>query len=257
MWLTTSLRGLVGGNLRTRILREAVHSGSSSGVVPSSFRLTRMLLSRIEEEATGRVLLPELHCVIPPARLAQASATAKLLGPSIITNFPFVEGAQPHAPEDLGELLLRRTWRPALSVTGAAGFPALEKAGNVLRTETALKLSMRLPPRCPAEPAASALKAALEASPPCGAHVTFELEKSGAGWDAPEAAPWLTEAVEAASLGAFGKEAAYHGEGGSIPFMGMLGELFPKAQFVVTGILGPGSNAHGPDVRPCLRILFA
>ena len=249
MWLTTSLRGLIGGNLRTRILREGVHSGSSSGVVPSSFRLTRQLLSRIEDEASGRVLLPELHCPIPPARLAQAAATAALLGPSIITNFPFVDGARPHAPEDLGELLLRRTWRPALSITGAEGLPPLAGAGNVLRTETALKLSMRLPPRCAAEPAAAALKAALEASPPCGAHVSFELEKSGAGWDAPESAPWLSEAVEAASVGAFGREPAFHGEGGSIPFMGMLGELFPKAQFVVTGVLGPGSNAHGPDVR--------
>ncbi len=249
MWVTTSLRGLIGGNLRTRILREGVHSGSSSGVVPSSFRLTRQLLSRIEDEASGRVLLPELHCPIPPARLAQAAATAALLGPSIITNFPFVDGARPHAPEDLGELLLRRTWRPALSITGADGLPPLDRAGNVLRTETALKLSMRLPPRCAAEPAAAALKAALEASPPCGAHVSFELEKSGAGWDAPESEPWLAEAVEAASVGAFGREAAFHGEGGSIPFMGMLGELFPKAQFVVTGVLGPASNAHGPDVR--------
>jgi acetylornithine deacetylase/succinyl-diaminopimelate desuccinylase-like protein len=247
MWLTTNLRGLVGGNLRTTILKEAVHSGSSSGVVPSSFRITRQLLSRVEDEATGRVLLPELHCAIPPDRVREAAAVAKIMGESVYKNFPWVEGAAPSGAEDLAELLLRRTWRPALSVTGAEGFPTLAQAGNVLRTSTALKLSMRLPPRCAAEPAGLALKAALEASPPHGAHVVFELEKSAAGWDAPASAPWLSAAVEAASLAAFGAPPAYFGEGGSIPFMGMLGELFPQAQFVVTGVLGPGSNAHGPN----------
>ena len=249
MWLTTNLRGLVGGNLRTTILKEAVHSGSSSGVVPSSFRITRQLLSRIEDEATGRVLLPELHCAIPPDRVREAAAVAKIMGKSVYTNFPWVEGAAPSGAEDLAELLLRRTWRPALSVTGAEGFPTLAQAGNVLRTSTALKLSMRLPPRCAAEPAGLALKAALEASPPHGAHVVFELEKSAAGWDAPASAPWLSAAVEAASLAAFGAPPAYFGEGGSIPFMGMLGELFPQAQFVVTGVLGPGSWVQAGRAR--------
>src|SRR6185437_11544258 len=130
----------------------------------------------------------------------------------------------PTGPADAGnhaELLLKRTWRPALSVTGAAGFPTLEQAGNVLRTSTALKLSMRLPPRCPAEAAGEALKAALEANPPHGAHVVFELEKSASGWDAPASAKWLSSAVDAASHAAYGKSPAYFGEGGSIPFMGM------------------------------------
>jgi len=247
MWCTTNLRGLVGGNLRVTILKEAVHSGSSSGVVPSSFRITRALLSRVEDEASGRVLLPELHCALPPDRVREAAAVAAIMGESVWRNFPFVDGAEPSGKEDLAELLLRRTWRPALSVTGAAGFPALEQAGNVLRTQTALKLSMRLPPRCDAEAAGAALKAALERAPPHGAHVAFELEKSASGWDAPASAPWLAAAVEAASLAAFGKPPAYFGEGGSIPFMGMLGELFPQAQYVVTGVLGPGSNAHGPN----------
>jgi acetylornithine deacetylase/succinyl-diaminopimelate desuccinylase-like protein len=247
MWITTNLRGLVGGNLRVTILKEAVHSGSSSGVVPSSFRIARQLLSRVEDEATGRVLLPELHCAIPPDRVREAGAVAAIMGDAVYRNFPWVEGAAPAGAEDHAELLLRRTWRPALSVTGAAGFPSLEQAGNVLRTETAFKLSMRLPPRCEAEAAGAALKAALEARPPHGAHVAFELEKSAGGWDAPASAPWLAAAVDAASLAAFGRAPAYFGEGGSIPFMGMLGELFPQAQFVVTGVLGPGSNAHGPN----------
>jgi acetylornithine deacetylase/succinyl-diaminopimelate desuccinylase-like protein len=217
LWVTTSLRGLVGGNLRTTILREAVHSGSSSGVVPSTFRITRALLSRVEDEATGRVLLPELHVPLPPERVAQAAATAAVLGDDVYKNFPWVAGAGPAAGVEAGELLLRRTWRPALSVTGAEGFPPLAQAGNVLRTFTAFKLSMRLPPRCDAEAAGVALKAALERDPPHGAHVAFELEKSASGWDAPPSAPWLAAAVEKASLAQWGKPAAYFGEGGSIP----------------------------------------
>ena len=219
LWLTTSLRGLVGGNLRTTILKEAVHSGSSSGVVPSTFRITRTLLSRVEDEVTGHIKLPELHCPIPPDRVREAKLTAGILGDSIYKNFPWVEGAGPADSHDIAELILKRTWRPALSITGAAGLPTLEQAGNVLRTSTALKLSMRLPPRCAADPAGEALKAALEAHPPYGAHVVFELEKSASGFDAPESAPWLAKAVEAASHAAFGKHAAMHGEGGSIPFL--------------------------------------
>jgi len=200
MWVTTSLRGLCGGNLKTTILKEGVHSGSSSGVVPSSFRITRSLLSRVESEASGQILLPELHCVIPPDRVKEASATAAILGPAVYKNFPFVDGAGPASDtSDLPEILLKRTWRPALSITGAAGFPTLEQAGNVLRTHTALKLSMRLPPRVDAKAAGTALKAALESNPPYGSHVTFELEKSASGWDAPASAPWLSKAVDFAS----------------------------------------------------------
>jgi len=199
MWVTTNLRGLCGGNLKTKILTEGVHSGSSSGVVPSSFRITRSLLSRVEDENTGRILLPELHCPIPPDRLKEAASTAAILGESVYKNFPFVQGAAPSDTGDLAELILRRTWRPALSITGASGFPSLEQAGNVLRTHSAFKLSMRLPPRVDAKAAGMALKAALENNPPYGAQVSFELEKSASGWDAPASAPWLSEVVESAS----------------------------------------------------------
>ena len=247
LWVTTSLRGLVGGTLRATILREAVHSGASSGVVPSSFRILRRVLDRVEDAETGRVKLPELWTPIPPARTAQAAACAAIVGAAVWKNFPFVDGASPAGADDHAELLLRRTWHPALSVTGAEGFPSLEQAGNVLRTTTAFKLSMRLPPRADADVAGAALRAALERDPPHGAHVTYTPEKAASGWDAPAAPAWLTDACDAASAAGWGKPCAYHGEGGSIPFMGMLGELFPMAQFVVTGVLGPGSNAHGPN----------
>lgn len=246
LWSTTSLRGIVAGNLRVQILEEGVHSGDASGIVPSTFRILRQLLSRIEDEKTGRILLEDLHVAIPPGRRAQAEAAAKALGNEVFDRLPWVPGGKPMA-SDLTELVLNRTWRPALSVTGAEGLPPLTSAGNVLRPYTTLKVSLRIPPRLDPQKAAKALKETLEKDPPYGAKVTFEGDKSSTGWDAPELAPWLEKATSAASESFFGKPAMALGEGGSIPFMGMLGEKFPEAQFLITGVLGPQSNAHGPN----------
>jgi acetylornithine deacetylase/succinyl-diaminopimelate desuccinylase-like protein len=246
LWCTTSLRGLVGGDVRIDILTEGVHSGDASGVVPSSFRILRQLLDRIEDARTGRVLLEEFHVSIPQQRAAQAQAAARVLGAAVSGKFPFVPGARPVAA-DLAEQILDRTWRPTLSVTGAGGLPALQDAGNVLRPFTALKLSLRLPPTAAAGPAVEKLTRILEADPPYGARVSFRAEKGSSGWNAPALAPWLEQSVDAASRRFFGHVPAYMGEGGSIPFMGMLGAKYPEAQFLITGVLGPGSNAHGPN----------
>jgi acetylornithine deacetylase/succinyl-diaminopimelate desuccinylase-like protein len=234
LWLTTSLRGLVSGNLRVDIL------------AASSFRILRQLLDRVDDVATGKVKLEALHVQVPPARLAQARAVAAALGEEFYSRFPWVPGAQP-VTSDVNELLLNRTWRPALSITGVDGLPPLTSAGNVLRPFTAVKLSMRIPPRLDPKVATAALKTALERDPPYGAKVVFEGEKASAGWDAPEMAPWLEEATHAASKATFGREYTAMGEGGTIPFMEMLGRKFPAAQFLITGVLGPGSNAHGPN----------
>jgi acetylornithine deacetylase/succinyl-diaminopimelate desuccinylase-like protein len=246
LWLTTSLRGMVAGDLKAEVLSEGVHSGDASGIVPSSFRILRALLARIEDAADGRILLPALHAQIPQSRVYEAEIAAKSLSDTIWTKFPVLPGMRP-VSESLVELVLNRTWRPALAITGAAGLPELSNAGNVLRPETALKLSVRLPPTVDADVAAAALKSVLERDPPYGAKVSFNADKSATGWHAPPLAPWLRAAVERASQALFGKEAALMGEGGSIPFMAMLGEAFPEAQFVITGVLGPASNAHGPN----------
>ena len=246
LWATTSLRGLVGGNLKVQILTEGVHSGGATGIVPSTFRVLRQLLSRVEDEGSGRVLIEQLHVAIPEGRLAQAAASAEVLGDVVHGEFPWVDGARP-VSTDLTELVLNRTWRPALAITGAEGLPALENAGNVLRPQTTLKLSLRIPPRLDPRRATQALKEALERDPPYGAKVAFEAEKSSTGWDAPALAPWLDAAMSEASKAFFGKPAMAMGEGGTIPFMGMLGEKFPEAQFLITGLLGPHSNAHGPN----------
>jgi acetylornithine deacetylase/succinyl-diaminopimelate desuccinylase-like protein len=246
LWMTTSLRGLLSGNLRVDILTEGVHSGDASGVVPSSFRILRQVLDRVDDVATGRVRIDALHVQVPPARLEQARAVAQVLGTEVYDRFPWVQGSRP-VSNDGTELILNRTWRPALSVTGMEGLPALGSAGNVLRPYTSVKLSMRIPPRLDPNAATKALKETLESNPPYGAKVTFDGEKASAGWDAPALAPWLEKATAEASQAFFGKPFMAMGEGGTIPFMEMLGKRFPEAQFLITGVLGPGSNAHGPN----------
>jgi len=246
LWLTTSLRGLVVGNLRVDILREGSHSGSASGVVPSSFRIIRQLLSRVEDENTGKVIPKEFYCEIPENRLKETKLMAEALGESIFKDYAFLEGAKPMNPNPY-DALIARNWSPTLSYTGADGIPSLSLGGNVLRPYTALKLSFRLPPRGDTKLAGNAVKQILEKDAPYGAKVHFDLEKFADGWDSPKLSDWLEAAVNKASTTYFNKAANFSGEGGSIPFMGMLGEKFPKAQFVITGVLGPESNAHGPN----------
>lgn len=247
LWCTTSLRGVINGVLSVEILTEGVHSGAASGVVPSSFRIIRQLLSRLENEATGEILLKELQVDIPDNRVAEAKYTAEVIGDDVWQQYPWIKGARP--AEVTGEqLILSRTWQPALSITGVDGMPQLADAGNVLRPKTSLALSMRIPPTCNAKAAAAALKKALEELPPYYAKVTFTVsDQVGTGWNAPQLQPWLADAIDQASQTHFGKSVMYRGEGGSIPFMHMLGALFPETQFMITGVLGPHSNAHGPN----------
>jgi acetylornithine deacetylase/succinyl-diaminopimelate desuccinylase-like protein len=245
MWVTTSLRGLAMTTLRVQIVTAGLHSGDASGMVPSTFRIARALLSRLEDETNGRVLLPSCTIEIPADRVAEARATAAEIGP-IAAEYPFVDGAGP-TTDDAAEQLLARTWRSALSVVGADGLPPTGRAGNVLRPSTSLKLSIRIPPTVDPESVLDELTTALTTEVPYGAAVTLEDTHGAAGWNAPPVSPWLGDALEHASTAAFGQPVRYFGEGGSIPFMGMLGERFPDAQFVITGVLGPDANAHGPN----------
>ena len=246
LWVTTSLRGLARVKLTAEILTEGVHSGDASGAVASSFRIIRQLLSRVEDETTGRVLLPELHVDVPADRLQEARDEAAVLAPGMTAPFPFVTGARP-VMDDPVEQLLARTWRPTLSITGADGIPPTASAGNVLRPFTRLTLSFRLPPTVDPGAALVAIERALAADPPYGARITVEAGEAAPGWNAPSFAPWLWRSLQRASGATFGAPAVAWGEGGTIPFMGMLGARFPQAQFVITGALGPGANAHGPN----------
>jgi len=246
LWLTTSLRGMVAATLTVRVLTEGVHSGDASGIVPSSSRILRMLVSRLEDEATGVIRPQDLYVQVPPERIAQARVAASALGEEVHTKFPFTPGMTP-VSQDIVELVLNRTWRPQLATIGMDGLPTPGNAGNVLRPYTSARLSLRLPPTLDAEEAEAAVKRLLLADPPYGATIEFEGGRAATGWNAPALAPWLEQSLAAASEASFGAPPAYMGEGGSIPFMAMLGEKFPQAQFVVTGVLGPHSNAHGPN----------
>jgi len=256
LWLTTSLRGNVTGTLKVEILTEGVHSGDASGLVPSSFRILRQVLDRLEDSKTGRLLPQSFHCAIPTDRVEQARATAQILGDEVWKRFPWACGADggPTLPTTTDPLdaLLNRTWKPTLSVTGVDGFPELKNAGNVLRPYTAFKLSLRLPPLVDGNEAAQQLKTLLEDNAPYNAKVTFAADgRVGAlgatGWNAPSLAPWLEDALHAASRAHFGAPCGFIGQGGTIPLMSMLQQGFPAAQMMVCGVLGPKSNAHGPN----------
>jgi len=256
LWLTTSLRGNVTGTLKVEILTEGIHSGDASGLVPSSFRILRQLLDRLEDSKTGNLLPQSFHCEIPADRIEQARATAKILGDEVWKRFPWACGAEGAAAlpttTDPLQALINRTWKPTLSVTGVDGFPELKNAGNVLRPYTAFKLSLRLPPLIDGNEAAAKLKTLLEDNAPYNAKVTFHADgrvgaQGATGWNAPTITPWLEAALHAASQAHYGAPCGFIGQGGTIPLMSMLQQGFPKAQMMVCGVLGPKSNAHGPN----------
>ena len=253
-WTTTSLRGLIGLKMKVEVLREGVHSGGASGHVPSSFRIARSLLSRLEDEKTGEILNDELNTEIPDYRIEETKNLVSILNNEVVEEFPWKDNMKPSTNDNV-EGVLRRTWKPAVSIVGVDGMPSTANAGNVLRPYTTLQLSMRIPPTANAKKAVQAMKKTLSENIPYDATVELQFEKAGEGWNAPESKPWLLEAIDKASKEYFGQMACSMGEGGSIPFMGMLGKQFPEAQFVITGVLGPQSNAHGPN--EFLHIPFA
>lgn len=254
LWLTNSLRGLASGVLKVEILTEGVHSGDASGLVPSSFRILRYLLDRLEDSATGRLLPSAFHCEVPAERLAQVKATAAILGAEVYQRFPWAHDdcgdasacALPTSTDPV-QALLSRTWAPALSVIGVQGMPDISNAGNVLRPYTAFKLSLRLPPLVDAAAATLQIKQLLEKNVPYHARVTFESTGGATGWSAPGAEPWFEHALNTAAKAYFVGPCGYIGQGGSIPFINLLCSGFPKAQMMVCGVCGPNSNAHGPN----------
>ena len=246
IWITTSLRGNVVATVRVTVLDQGVHSGEASGVIPSSFRLMRQLLDRIEDPQTGELLLDTVNIAPPAHVMADAAVVDAELNDPLGRHFPARPGLELMG-RDGTDRLLRQSWAATLSVVGADGLPPSAVAGNVLRSSTTLKLSLRTPPSANVEAVASELLAVLTAHPPSGADVSVSLQQPAEGWVAPETAPWLLDALDEGSRAGFGGRPGFLGEGGSIPFLAALEERLGAAQFLVTGVLGPGSNAHGPD----------
>jgi acetylornithine deacetylase/succinyl-diaminopimelate desuccinylase-like protein len=246
LWVTTSLRGVLNVDLTIKVLEQGQHSGSASGVVPSSFRILRQLLDRVEDAATGEVLVPEMNAAIPDVEVEAAKAVAAEFGDIIARGLPTLEGVELMGAS-AEERILRRTWYPTLSIVGIGGVPEPEIAGNVLRPHTTATLSFRLPPSVDAEVARKALIPLLTEDVPSSAVVSLSNWSIGSGWSSPTLAPWLRGALESASIDAYDHAPGYTGEGGSIPFLASLGKRYPDVQFVATGVLGPHSNAHGID----------
>lgn len=252
LWLVTSLRGHCGGQLSVRVLDEGAHSGDAGGIVPSTFRIARMLLDRVEDAQTGAIRLASLQADIAAERVEQAEHTAAILGAGVFGRYSWHEGHEDGAKAttaDPAQALLNRSWRPVMEITGADGLPAAEGAGNVLRPQTTLKLSIRLPPTCDSAAALAELTAVLEADPPYGAEVTFTPDPVLVdGWQASALPPSTRTALEAASEACFdGNSMAFIGQGGTIPLMSMLARAFPEATMLAGGVQGPGTAAHGPN----------
>jgi acetylornithine deacetylase/succinyl-diaminopimelate desuccinylase-like protein len=244
-WTTVSLRGMISCNLKVEVLNEGVHSGSASGVVPSSFRLIRQLISRLENEISGEIKLSELNCKVPEHRMLEAEKMVEALNGNM-ESFPWHNETSPMVNNSV-KSLIGRTWKPTLSIVGAGGIPSIKDGGNVLRPFTELKLSFRLPPTIDSTLAMKAVTKVLRADPPNNATISIDWDEPANGWSAPKLSSWLENAIEEASQSFYNQPAMAMGEGGTIPFMAMLGEQFPNAQFVITGVLGPNSNAHGPN----------
>ena len=253
-WTTTSLRGLIGLKMKVEVLNEGVHSGGASGHVPSSFRVARARLSKLEDQNTGEVLLDELKTDIPDYRIKETETLVSILDDEVVQEFPWKDKMKPSTDNKV-EGVLRRTWKPALSIVGSDGLPSTANAGNVLRPYTTLQLSMRIPPMVDAKKATKEIEKVLKNNVPYDATIDLDFEEAADGWNAPETSPWLLDAINKASKNYFKEQPCSIGEGGTIPFMAMLGEQFPNAQFVITGVLGPKSNAHGPN--EFLHIPFA
>ena len=245
LWSTTSLRGMVGATVKVEILSEGVHSGLAGGIVPNPMLVMRQLLERLEDVTTGHVKPEALHVEIPPERIEQAAKTARVLGGAVVGDLPFLNNVRPLA-DGTAQLLLNGTWEPALAVIAQEGLPEMGRGGNVLVPGLSFRLSLRIPPTLDPREASRTVREVLSEDPPFGARVTVSAGGMP-GWNAPPVDPWLEEATDTASREFYGKEACYSGLGGSIPFMDMIGQRFPQAQFLITGVLGPNANAHGPN----------
>ena len=248
IWMTEALRGLVSGTLSVKVSHEGIHSGNSGGSIPSSFRIIRELLDRVEDSKTGEVLIPEMHVEIGEDVQDKAKALAEVVGGSIWEQFPTVDTLVPVA-STTEEMIIAMNWEPTLCVIGVDGIPPVQVAGNVLRTNTDLKLSFRIPPGVDSEAVISIVKEILEDEPPFGAEVSFTPDSCADGFHAPPLQGKVRDAIHESSLSLTGLPPLATWTGGTIPFMAMMQRKYPEAMFLCTGASGPGNNAHGPDEK--------
>lgn len=223
------------------------HSGEVGGIVPETFRILRTLLDRLDDPKTGKVI-DDLHIPLPDWKKAEAEFMAKLAGDQLYKKYAVAEGAQYCNQDNTVQMYLDNVWNPNMSITGADGLPPVGMAGNVVRSSTSARVSMRLPPSMNPQKAEAIIREKLTKDPPYGAKITIKGGHAGSGWCMKELSPWLDKAIKEAGATFYdGKPTGSYGMGGSIPFLSELEKMFPETQIVAFGVLGPNANAHGPN----------
>ena len=246
LWLTTSLRGMITGVLEVAVLTEGMHSGMAAGIVPSAMQIMQQQLANVTIPGSTTLAIPALNAVIPKIRQQQIITTANILKDSVYSDFSFVKDVQPlHSSH--AELLSKQTWQNAYEIIGIDGLPGIEEAGNVHPAAIAAKISIRTPPTCNTTKALPELIKSLTTKPPFNSKVSFTPLENSDGWHANYATDKLTAIINESSNKFFQQDCAYMGEGGSIPLINFLQNKFPETDFLITGILGPHANAHGPN----------
>ena len=247
LWLTSSLRGIVLCDLTIECGKINYHSGIAGGIVPETFRILRALLDRVDDVKTGLVC-PEFQVEPPEWKVKEAKDIAANYGAKLYSDFDFNEGVQPMHKEDFEALYMENTWRPNVSITGAEGLPPMSAAGNVVRSKTKVRISMRQSPGADARKMKEVLLQKLTTDVPYNAKITIEGDHTGNGWLMKELDPSMKKIVDEAAAAFYdGKPVGSYGIGGAIPFLNELETKFPSTSILAMGVLGPGTNAHAPN----------
>jgi len=255
LWMTSSLRGIICVDVEVEAAQGGYHSGEVGGIVPETMRIMRTLLDRIDDSKTG-MCCEELNCEIPERFKTEAKFMAELSGPEMYKKYHVCEGVACMHEQGIDQMYLNNTWRANMAITGAAGLPAIQTAGNVCRPSTSMRLSIRLPPKVNPDDAYTAVTKLLTTDVPYNAKVTCTSQGKGQGWCMGELSPWLEEGIMKAGAQFWdGKKAGSYGMGGSIPFLAELGKMYPDCQIIAFGLIGPQTNAHAPN--ECINLPFA
>ena len=234
--LTTTLRGVVQVDARLDVLDHALHSGQYGGpVMDAATAVCRLVASCHDDNGDvaipGLVSRPQAEPGFPDYPEADFRRDAGVLDGVDLTG--------------TGDLTARLWTKPSLTLIGADITP-LDVAGNVLAPSATARLSLRIAPGQDPQAALEALSAHLHAHVPFGARLTITGREAGPAFDGTQATPASQAALWAMST-AWRGEAVSVGQGGSIPFIATLKEVFPDAEVLVTGIEDPDTRAHSED----------
>lgn len=253
LWFTESLRGLVNGVLTIETLATSLHSGMGTGMVPSATRILRLLIERIEDSRTGRIIHTPLNPPITEDMKTRCKDIADALGSDYVKAFKIPENLR-MSGATIEETVQMNLWESGLEIVGLDGLPSVKDAGNVLTPRIAVKLSLRLAPSLDPHEAEKELRRVLETNPPYGATVTFTPDAAAGGWLSKPMSERTRKAATVAAEAVYGKPPKGSGVGASIPFIKMMTNAYPIADNLVIGVLEPTSHEHGPNENLNIRV---